>query len=107
MSFPFDANQTVSLLIAGIGALGAYFHVTFQVKQNAKEIRLIWEKAAHHEDKIHELELNHRGHTASLEEVVASLRDAITELRKELTAQREVTLQLERTVARMGAVQHT
>lgn len=105
MTLPFDAYQTCMLLFAGAAALGGYFHVRFECKQNSREIRELWTKYTSAEAKLHELDKAQLGHSKSLEEIVSSLRDAITELRKELTAQREVTLQLERTVARMGAHQ--
>jgi hypothetical protein len=103
MTLPFNAYQLVMLLLAGVAALGGYFHLRYEVAQHRNDLAEGRKKMRELETKVHALELAHAGHTSSLEQIVQSLRDTLAEMRKELASQREVTLQLERTVARMGA----
>lgn len=103
MTLPFDAYQTVMLLLAGVAALAGYFHTRYQGIENAKELASQEGELSALDAKVRALEVAHAGHTSSLDEIVKNLRSVIVELQQELRGQREVTLQLERTVARLSA----
>lgn len=101
MTWPFDPYQTVLLLIAGLGALGGYFHVKFQTTQNAKDLEIERAKNAELAARVAALELANAGHAATVA-TIENFKEALGEMKQELQRQRVITAQLERIVAKLG-----
>lgn len=102
--WPFDAYQTVMLLIAGAGALAGYFHMKFLTNQNTRDIASQKLEAQAMLTRVHNLEITDAARAQTLSNVERNLSDSLGKMERELGNQRSITQQLEKLVARLSGI---